>query len=259
MEDRELFGTKYPISKHGKQCLGPCYEPGTTILHPISLDYLTHTKNAFCATPEWVYEDPKTGQKTNVLIDFCMGPTKKEDIGQEDIEMNILVPQFVFSCDFFLKMYYKIYSFDEAIKWINEKEATPLFTRMRILECALQNWGSTDQFVVTDDLLNIFTTIIKKRWIKDIYQEFSKYIIIVDGKISFGEPMTTETTNTQENHTVEKMNFLLKKILDMNILFTVISKYHDQNISKWNTIKSQLTKIKQFMIDYLEKKLLKNI
>jgi hypothetical protein len=255
MDDKELLvRPKYPISKHGKECLGPCYEPGTSIIHPISLDYISHQKHAFCPTEEWLYEDPKTGKQSSVLLDFCSAPTKKADIGQEDIEMNILVPKFNFSCDFFLKMYYKIYSFDEAINWINNKGSTPLFTKMRILECSLKNWGDTDQFVVTDDLINFFMVIIKKRWIKDIYSELSKYIAVKGDKISLARQ-----TKADGNNKVEKINYIINKVLNPSIMYTILSKYHDEYIDKWKLVRSHLDNIKLFMIDYLDKKLAKTI
>ena len=255
MDDKELFGSKYPISKHGKECLGPCYEANTPVLHPITLDYVSHKLHSFCPTEEWMYEDPKTGKKTNVLLDFCSHPTKKEDIGKEDIEMNILVPKFNFSYDFFLKMYYGIYTFDEAINWINDKGTSPLFTKMRILECSLKNWGNTEQFVITDDLINFFMVIIKKRWIKDIYSALSKYIIIHDDKISLGR----STNLSDDNHTVEKMNFIINKIINPSILYSILSKYHNKYLDNWKSVNSHLDNIKLFLIDYLEKKLNKTI
>lgn len=252
MDDKELFGKKYPKSKHGKECLGPCYEPNTSVLHPLTLDYVTHKNMPFCPTEKWEYEDPKTGVKTDVLIDFCMVPTSKEDIGKSDIEMNILIPKFDFSCEYFLKMYYKLYSFDKSINYINSKKSSPLLTRMRILECALKTWGNTDQFVITDDLVALFTLIIKKWWIRDIYSELSKYINITDGKISIGRTVGN-------NNTVEKTNYLLKKITDPSLLYKIISRYHTKYSAKWDTIELHLVNMKKFLMEYLEQKLLQTI
>jgi len=68
--DIDYMNNEYPKSKHGFQCLGPCNKPSSTIVHPTTLEYITH-KHPFCPVNEWVSVDPDTGAERNNILDEC--------------------------------------------------------------------------------------------------------------------------------------------------------------------------------------------
>ena len=95
-----VFDKKYSKSKNNFQCLGPCYEPSTYIIHPTTLEHVTNTKYPFCPVNEWDDIDPKTKQKTSRITDKCFNPIKKKNISAHEVEMNIILPKIDFTfCD----------------------------------------------------------------------------------------------------------------------------------------------------------------
>jgi hypothetical protein len=252
MDNTLINKKKYPKSNSGKDCLGPCYEPMTRVIHPITLDFVTHKNLPFCPTDQWEYKDPNTGKKSQLIMDICMNPTSKNDIGKEDTEMNILIPKFNFNCEYFLKYYYKLDTFDQSINWLKQNQNLPFYTKLRIFNCALKAWGTTEEFIISDDLINFYIIVLKKKWIKEFYSAFQKYILIDDNKISIAK----SNYNKISENVVEKTNFIIDKIFTSDTIYKIISKYHDKYYSRWQDISIHSYNIKQFTMDYLERKLI---
>src|SRR3989304_10249269 len=95
---------KYPIGLNGQQCIGPCYEPETYIVHPITLEYVTSSL-PFCPVHNYKYKDPSTGKTEDRIIDQCIMPSKKTKGYEREYEMNVLLPKIDFDCSQFLKIY----------------------------------------------------------------------------------------------------------------------------------------------------------
>ena len=88
--------TKYPLSTHGKQCIGPCYFANTVTHHPMSLDEITATQN-FCPVDKFVHN--KDGKSVIYFIDSCHFPTNDgTGIGND---IDILFPSTQFDSDYF--------------------------------------------------------------------------------------------------------------------------------------------------------------
>ena len=104
---KDVKHIKYPKSKSGMQCVGPCYKPNTYIMHPITLEYITDKNNIFCPVQEW--HDTSPDGITIHITDVCAGFTydKNKDTA-DDIETNIIVPYIDFNKTHFLKIYYNI-------------------------------------------------------------------------------------------------------------------------------------------------------
>jgi hypothetical protein len=78
--------------------------------------------------------------------------------------------------------------------------------------------------------------------------------LIKNNKIFF-----EENDDAPQKFYVEKKNFIIKKILSDNTLYKIISKYINENYPKWETIQDHLEKIKKFLIEYVEKKVIETI
>lgn len=245
----------YPISKHEQNCVGPCYEQGTFILHPITLNHLTYKDKPFCPTKGWTYTDPKTNVKTSLTVDECIDPTENKDIGKEELKMNILLPSIVFNYSQFLMIYYDIHSFDDSLKWIHDNSST-LTTKMRIIECAWKVWGNKTDFVITDELINFYQIIIQKKWIRQIYHYIKKYIKVIDNKIQLDYP---EKYAEDKKFRKEKINYIIKKLLTNNTIYNILFKFIEINHHEWDNIDSYNDSILHFLNDYLEHKILKTI
>lgn len=244
----------YQKSTHGQDCIGPCYEPGIRIMHPMTLNYVRHKTEPFCPTNEWEYEDKYTGKKLKLYIDSCENPIRKGEINENEISMNMLLPWINFDCGHFLKIYYKIFSFDDGITWINKNKNTPYLTKLRILECCWKYYGYQDDFVITDELIDLYISIIKNKWIHDIYHKFKGMIVVDNDKIFIGKDVDDNKDN-KDKYKVEKINYIVKKLLDRNTIYKILLRYIKKFYSKWNEVKSHNKNIKLFIMEYLDNKL----
>lgn len=260
MEDPDILSStrEYPKSKNNHSCIGPCYEPNTWIVHPITLDYVTDNVHPFCPTNEWFRSNAETGKKSAAYTDICNKPTDKEDIHRKDLELNMLLPHIDYNCTQFLKLYYKINTFEESISWIKNNKHTPINTQLRIIDCSLKAWGQTDKDVnilSNQDLIEfLINDVVKKYWIKDIYNKVKKYIHISldDNKISLKKKeKSKEHTPVSDKHRIQKINFIMKKFITANIFYRIMSRYLDKFKNDWQTIDSHTTNIKNEIINYI--------
>jgi len=238
---------KFPISINNNQCIGPCYEPNTYILHPISLKHITHIERPFCPTQSWIDNNGNMQE-----IDTCLVATDKLEIDQNQINMSFVIPTFYFNCEVFLKTYYDIYSFDDALDWITHNKA-PLYTNLRIINCAWKVYGLSID-IINDNLIDFYINLIKKEWIKNIYPFIAHYITIDNKNIYF-------MNNDQdiEKNSVEKINFIIKKFNNKEIIYKVIQSYIDKFSSDWSKIDNHNINIENHLINFLENKIIKTI
>lgn len=240
----------YPISRHNNQCIGPCFEKDTWILHPVTLEYINNPDLDICPTNEWLDKDPVTGEFKISGHDACDNPIKKSDLTKRDKILNTLVPKIEFSCSHFLKMYYKIESFDESVLWIKNHPYSPINTKLRIMECALKQWGNTNTFSITNEMIEFYIQVIKQLWITDIYKVTNKYIYIEDGKIYFKKDIVEDNSSK-----VEKINFLIKKFIDHNIVHKFMISYFDNYKEEWKSVGAHNKLIKRDFVKYILKKI----
>lgn len=241
---------KFPISINNQQCVGPCYSSNKVILHPITLNYLT-SKEPFCPTLRWY--DEKDHQYKNA--DACLIPSDNSEMDQEQLDINLVVPTFYFNCEYFLKAYYDIYSFENATEWITNNSSDPIQTLLRIINCSWRVFGP-DIDLMNDQLINFYLMVIKKVWIKDIYPKISKYIY-VDEK---NKNIYLKENNTKEDHgdktnQIEKINFFNKKFNSNQIIFNVLKSYVEENKQNWNDIINHNKNIKEHYKKYITSKI----
>ena len=242
---------KYPKSKNNFQCIGPCYQPGTWIVHPLTLEYIRDINHPFCPVKEWEYIDPD-GKKIIRTTDICYHPTESKDLSGKEFEMNILTPNIDFNDKQFLKIFYDIHSFEDAINWIDNKKYSPPLTRLRIMDCAWNAYGKNIN-IIDHRLVDFYIEIAKKKWMPDIYKQLNKYIHINNGKIMFGNPEDNELS--PKDDIISRTNFLIDRFINNDEMYKFLIRYLKHRKEDWDNIVSHSTKIKGDLIKYIENKI----
>lgn len=242
----ENIKQKYPKSLRGRQCIGPCYPSDIVAIHPTTLEKIDTISEKitkpYCPVDEYENEE---GEKK--LYDFCYPPTfDKTDT--TDITGDIVTPLFSFDNNNFLKLYYKIHSFDDALDWITSQQKSYL-TKIRIIDCALLVHGPNFE-ITSDRLVNFYLNIFATKLITDFYNKLGKYIHIKENEAYIGKP------NNNNNHKVEKEQYIIKKFLQHDMFDKFILIYMENHHSDWNEIDSHSDLIKNEYIQYIESKIL---
>jgi hypothetical protein len=260
LENQEINIKKYPKSKNGFQCLGPCYHPGTMIVHPTLLETATDRYGAFCPVNAWEGEDPQTGQKTYNITDACFGPTKKENISNKELGLNILTPYIDFDSGQFLKIYYNIYSFEDAMDWLDRNKHTPLDTQLRIINCSLKSFGKSID-LVDNRFIDFIVNAIKMKYAKIIYSRVAKYIgVDINDKKSHGNPVE-EITLVSENklsnteYSVERMNYMIKIFLNRDEINKFVVRFFKSRKDKWENIVDFINFMVVDLAEYINNKI----
>ncbi|QKF93777.1 hypothetical protein QKU48_gp0319 [Fadolivirus algeromassiliense] len=233
----------YQISKNGRQCIGPCYEPNKWVVHPLTLSIVTNNYNPFCTTKEWFDEKGKSHQ-----TDECYEVSAD---GYIDVG-TFMIPESQFTCQYFLKTYYNIISFESAIEMILESK-NPMNTNLRILNCAWKVYGSSVD-IINDNTITFYINLIKKEWIRDIYPVIYKYINIDGSNIYL-----KENDDDINKYQVEKINYFNKKINQPQMIYKILYNYIDDNKSDWNNINDHNKNIKKYLINYIKDKIFNTI
>lgn len=226
--------TKYPKSSNGYQCLTPCYKAGIFAIHPITLNQITDPANPFCLI-EGVEETNKiTGEIETKYTDKCFNPVDEKITNKYELSMNMITPKIGFTDENFLKIYYKIYSFENALEWLNENINSPFYTKQRILDCSWKIWGF-NTYSIDDRLILFYLDLFKNNWFNNVFLSLKKYF---------------ENKNKDEIK-----NIINKKLLN----YENLSKFFDEYIEKQAKIKDEIlshtNNIKNLFIEYLRKKI----
>jgi len=245
--------TKYPKSKNNFQCLGPCYQPGTMVVHPTQLEMVTDHAQPFCPVDEWTYVDQKTGKTTDIITDICFNPTEKANISNRELELNILTPYIDFNSEQFLKIYYNIFSFEDSMDWIDRHKFVPIGTKIRIINSSLNTFGEKiDLF--DNRFVDFFIELIKKKEIKRIYKKINSYIgIDKNSNVHF---VNNENNNLKpDDECVERMNYLIKIFLDKDETTKFLSKYFRFRKTQWTDIRNHLDNMIIDFSEYIQTKI----
>lgn len=249
--DKQYFDIrKYPKSKKKYQCLGPCYHPKTRVVHPTALEIVTDNENPFCPVDEWIAHDEKTGESKKMITDTCMIPTEKENISNKEMELNILTPYIDFNSGQFLKIYYEIFTFEDAIDWIYRNKHLSIATRARIINCAMIAFGENVE-IFDSRLVDFMIEFIKKKKIRYIYDKLHSYVGLND---------TNEVTLMQNNldkndFCIERINFIIKTFLNKEDMNKFLIKYFNYKKNNWKDIKTHMDTIHISLTEYLLNKI----
>lgn len=173
---------KYPKSIDNKQCIGPCYHAQTKISHPITLDEKILDYNSCPIYPQ-IVTDKLTGNNNIIQFSKCYPPTTTIS-GYID-EISLIVPTFEFNSEYFIKVYYKINSLDDMLKWLDKNKNSPYKTKKRVFDNGMIVYGNDLKIVdhrlvyYVNEIMNFNISKIY-RHVKDYFKIVNDYIELVD-------------------------------------------------------------------------------
>jgi hypothetical protein len=237
----------YPKSINNLQCLGPCYEKNTSILHPTRFRTVTSIDSAFCPTTEHDGEDPITHESIKLYTDKCLNPTHVKD---ELSSASILAPRSEFSKELFLAVYYEINSFEECIEWLDNNSHLPLKTQIRVVNAVLSVFGDNLQ-LIDDKFVKFFISYIKSYEIQGIYDKVYKYIGISKDSVLIVDERSNKLD--KKDMQIERMNYIVSKFLNEDSIKNFLLKY-TQSFSDWKIINDNLYNMSLTLTEYIIKK-----
>lgn len=256
MEQKEFTNKKYPKSSNKFQCLGPCYRPGTKIVHPTYLDIVTDTINPFCPVKEWEYVDDVTKKSQQITTDICFNPTANTSVSNQEIELNILTPYIDFDSAQFLKIYYDIYSFEDSVDWCNKNSQTPIDTQIRIMKSSLSTFGKSMD-IVDHRFIDFFIILIKKKFMVQLYDSIHSYVHVNASKGNTTISLGSSSINSlkKSDHFLERTNYIIKTFINDDYLHKFIMRYFMNRKNVWDTIADHITNMVYDFIDYVINKI----
>ena len=237
----------FPISKNGIKCIGPCYEKGKTFTHPELLIKIKNDKNNLCPTNKFIDENNEVN-----ITDLCNKPST--EIQKYNLGLFAITPTINFNGNYFLRIYYNIFSLDDAILWINNNKHLPKKTINRILNLSIIEFLKDESLIdsrLIDILLNFFT-----KNINTVYFKLKNYISIKNNNINFTKKKNKNISNIdilKEKEIIEK--FLKKKIFNENYINKFITKYVKNKKTNWKNNQNHLITILNDFSDYTIKKI----
>jgi hypothetical protein len=257
---------KLPKSVNNRQCITQCYEKGTYTIHPVSLNWINSNEGPFCATDPYPYVDSRTGTETMLDIDYCTKATsKKGENTISDISYDIILPTYNFNHKIFLKIHYNIFSFEDAMQWVDENNYASYRTIERILNCAWSAYGLKVD-LLDERLINTHLKLIMKHKYDEIISKIGKYISKKNDKFLLSKKNenseNSENNENSENSDIEDkelLEYINRKLINNNNLGKFLFKYRDTNLKNWNAINFHFKKIMDEFIKYIEDKVLKSI
>jgi hypothetical protein len=251
--DNIAIGNKYYKSKNNRECIGPCYEPGTWILHPVTLDHVSHPTEPFCPINEWIDIDKRTSKQVIRTIDIChklhVTPKYKEP------NVDFVMPSILFSNEHFLKSYYDISSLEDAVEWCDINQNLSTRTLLRIMDSAWYTYFDKDEMlgnndIIDDRIVSFYINFTKRNWMDNVINQFAKFVKISDNKISVNYE---NNDPIPENKIIEVKNFLVEKFISIqsmnNIILRVIEGNNFINFTKkvenelYRTISKKVNKL----------------
>jgi hypothetical protein len=131
-----------PKTLDNRQCIAPCYPPGSLFYHPIYLvPYKDDVGGYFCPTIKYFNE--KTDRYEGV------GICKPEDVDEQYKYFDIFddVLRLASTDELFLHQIYDINNIYSATQFINDSmETMPVYTQKRILNCIFNVWQNDPNF-----------------------------------------------------------------------------------------------------------------
>jgi hypothetical protein len=218
---------KYPKSKNNFQCLAPCYYPGTMVIHPTQLEFVTEGPLPFCPVDEWKYVDAKSGETRSKSTDTCYNPTEKDTTSTSQLDLNILTPYIDFNSEQFLKIYYKIFSFDDAIDWIDNNKHVPIGTKIRIINCALKAFKSSIE-LFDMRFCDFFIDFIKSQHMKSLYLKICNNVGIDEKTNEIFLIDKQNNTLGVHDKSIERTNYIIKTFINKEEITKFLQKYFKQ-------------------------------
>jgi hypothetical protein len=246
---------KHPKSINNIQCIGPCYEAGSVIIHPVTLEEITNPDKNFCPVDNVFITNPKTGERMIEVIDFCYMPTisQKDKMAlNDDLRKKLLAPTFKFNSSYFLKIYYNIGSLEEGVEWLEKNSISPFKTRERVFNQIMFVHG--DNLSIADHRIVKFIRDIMIYNLPSIFREVSKYIDIRDDKIVLTSPEKRQNVELNKSKISLINSYIKTKFLGESEIGRFVSKfvrYGSEHLKKPDLS----TTLVESTIDYIVKRI----
>lgn len=237
---------QYPKSLNNQQCISPCYNANTNIIHPTRFINVTLDK-PFCATLEHYSED-ENGIEVKKIISKCANPTHSHD----EIETkSILVPKSGFTKELFLKIYFGVNSVNQCMEWIKMNEYAPLKTKVRMVNAALNAFEENND-ILSDMFVDFYIEYLKKSKINDFYAVFNQFITVENDKIYIVDKNKNKLK--QNEYKTERINYMVVKFFNKKDIKVFIVRFADlyKDFGKNDDNLEIMTKN---LIKYIEKKI----
>lgn len=239
----------YSKSANNFSCLGPCTRPGVSVIHPITLKHITDNDHPFCPVNEWEYFNPNT-QKTEIKsTDKCYNPIRSKTENTYEIAMNIITPQIEFTNERFLKIYYNIYSMENALEWLSDNTEKSFITQKRVLDASWHSYGFSS-YILDDRLILFYINLTKKTRIEYIYDKIFDKLKYDNGNI-----ILKKNIDDYDYKKKEKIEFIKNKLIDFNNYNKFLNQYIEKYKQKQSKVNSHTDNIILLFEDYLEKKI----
>jgi len=238
----------YPISVNNQHCVGPCYYSNTRIIHPVTLDEIKDINHNFCPVNAFVYVDPVTKKSTMSTIDRCFVPTANKTSMDDMLRENVIAPQFLFSSDYFVKIYYKINNLEDLLRWLDNNKEDPFKTRERVFDNGMVVYG--DQITIIDHRIVDFVNDIMINNLPKLYRHLSPYITVQGDEVVLVDP----GKHPKEEHISIIRNYIKDRFLGSDNIQQFMSKfirYYKEEI----TNKHISDILVNHMIDYITKRI----
>lgn len=225
---------QYPKSTNGLQCVGPCYYSKTKIIHPLTLEELAGIPHNFCPVNTFVYTS-KTGQNMFSNFDRCFVPTANDnDIHNDELfRESVMAPQFIFSSEFFVKIYYKINTIDDLLKWLNDNKDDPYITKERVFNNGMVAYGN-DLNIADLRLVNFINEVMIENLPK-IYKQIKKYLIIEKDTVRLINPKEKYIDEIEKSEVIHVYrNYIKEKFLgtdNLHQFMTKILRYYKDELT----------------------------
>lgn len=246
---------KYPQSTSNNKCIGPCYYPGTVIIHPSTLQEIT-ADEPFCPTNKYLYTDPNTQEIKEQIIDRCHKPVAKRIDSWKELEYDMLFPKMDFTSEYFIKIFYEIMNFDDCLKFLDENKSSPFKTKERIFNNAVIVFHD-DIDMVDHRFANIVHEIMIY-YIDIIYKKLNIYILVTDKEITLSMPsdknIVDDLNNKNDKKYKNKIDYIKNKLLNIENVHQFMSKfirYYKDKLEEHNLS----LKLVDYMIEYIIKKI----
>ena len=160
----------FPTSISGQKCIGKCYKAKTIIHHPSTLQEITSNVN-FCPTHQY-FTIGNGGTKIKNITAECTFPNNNDN----DDDLSLFIPSINFDSSYFLNVYYKISTLEEAIEWIDNNNKLPLKTQQRVFDNAMESFGN--DLNIVDHRIASFVNKILLYNINTLYESIVPYCSI---------------------------------------------------------------------------------
>jgi len=182
---------------------------------------ITHETHPFCAIPPSMIDGKKE------IVDTCDTPinthdTNKEQIMSDESQLNILYPIIQFNAFEFLSKYYRINDVSDFYKWLEIHKSSPVFTRIRLIDCFFEVYGK--DITVTEDILTeTIINIINNFWIKKMYRKLCQYVSIKNNNGFVIDPKKNKLNKIDE--IVTRTDFLISHVITSTAVFEILNDY----------------------------------